>query len=241
MKLPRYRLLTLFIAIGVVAVVLRVVLAWIDRAERTYQRVRTLQESAADRSEVSTPEAYFEFDDSPVPGGPVAAAPGTAPRADRPLADYLWHSVVGLTVTELTRDEDLEGICEFTTLEQLIIQRCQFSPAAWRRLTALKKLHYLCVVETELDDKDVREVLAALPRLEVLHLNQPGLSEEGLRQMSALKHLSELCLVLDWEFYGGREQNQSELERLLPQCRVHLLEPRSTRFWQFVGVARSSR
>jgi hypothetical protein len=101
-------------------------------------------------------------------------------------------------------------------------------------------LRYLAVVDTEFTDEDL-DRLSGMKRLRRLHLHQPFLTSDGLRRLEQCTQLDELVLVLDWDHFGGRAENQQRLQNALPSCRVQLLDPGDRAFWDTATAALHGR
>lgn len=210
MKRPRFSLLSLFVVVTVIAGGLAILVSWIRNAERQERTVRLLTQCVDD--EWTRLTVLYDHDQ---PGSGRAD-----PQATR--KEHLYHSVAAIMVNESANDQMMEHIGELTSLQCLSFWGCHFSREARSRLTDLRKLRYLCLVETEFDDDDVR-MLMELKSLNTLHLNETGMTEDGLRYLESMTQLKELVIVLDWEFFGGREQHKQRLSNALPECAVHLL------------------
>jgi len=224
-KLTRFRfsLMGLLVAVALAGLAVRGGMAWVDAAKAQERNL------AAVRATLVLPAALCILFDHETSGAQQATL---SPA----WSDHLWHRIVAAQLSECDKDDTLATLCKMQSLERLVLSGCDFSPSARNEIASLDNPRTLCVAQTEFCDDDL-ESIAQLAHLRNLYLYQPLLTSAGLRRLEEFTALEELVIVLDWEYFGGLEQNQHRLEAAIPSCHVHLLESGDRSFWNLSMAA----
>ncbi len=147
----------------------------------------------------------------------------------------LWHlaglerlQILCLNHTAVT-DAGAEALSRLTRLRRLYLQNTQVTDGGLVYLTALPHLEALNLSNTYYPREDGRvwltdaglSVLKRLPRLQFLSIQGTEVTDEGLKELAAMKQLRSLYLPRSWYAQPAEritEAGVAGLRRALPHC-----------------------
>ena len=137
----------------------------------------------------------------------------------KPLVDLKTLALIDVPAD----DSALKNCQSLAHIESLQIDSCRFSGIGLRHLAQSKNLRQMFIEETAITDEGLGEI-AKHDKLEYLfiqhHWTRPKITAAGVRKLAKLKRLKQLSLTLE----HVPNSLESELQELLPDCRIWLDE-----------------